>query len=193
MDCEDGETHDESIIDMYISINRSGLIRKPTEDAESQTEADFYSIQQPPVQKQKNVDIRVKKACVKASVKCNISTAMGVLAVKSVCEEMYGHHYYLTKDDAIENDPSLASYREESVKKKQCLNPEELKKPPISVEDYVPYLNVLPSKKTLNDFKQLLAVQEESFAGKTLSEKSPDVLCIMTQHPDVESMVNGRV
>ena len=45
-------------------------------------------------------------------MKCNMSIAMGPVAVQGVCEEMYDHHYYLTEEEAIQNDQSLSHYRE---------------------------------------------------------------------------------
>ena len=62
---------------MDTSVNRSGLIRIMKEDAASQTENDFHMIPQPPIQNLRDIDPPVKKACIKASVKCNMSTTMG--------------------------------------------------------------------------------------------------------------------
>ena len=62
---------------MDTSVNRSGLIRIMKEDAASQTENDFHMISQSPIQKLRDIDRPVKKACIKASVKCVMSTTMG--------------------------------------------------------------------------------------------------------------------
>ena len=45
------------------------------------------------------------------SVKCGISAEKAVVAVQTVTEGMYGHKYYCTKEEALENDPSLAEYK----------------------------------------------------------------------------------
>ena len=50
---------------MGTSVNWSGLIRIMKEDAASQTENDFHMIPQPPFRKLRDIDLRVKKACVK--------------------------------------------------------------------------------------------------------------------------------
>ena len=50
---------------MGTSVNWSGLIRIMKEDAASQTENDFHMIPQPPIRKLRDIDLRVKKACVK--------------------------------------------------------------------------------------------------------------------------------
>ena len=52
-------------------------------------------------------------------------------------------------------------------------------KPPSCKEDYIPYQNVLPSAKTLNEYKLLLAVQEEAEAANTLFNISESVKCTL--------------
>ena len=52
-------------------------------------------------------------------------------------------------------------------------------KPPSSKVDYIPYQNVLPSAKTLNEYKLLLAVQEEAEAANTLFNISESVKCTL--------------
>ena len=154
---------------MDTSVNRSGLIRIMKEDAASETENDLHMIPQPPIRKLRDIDLWVKKACIKASVKCNMSNAMGPVAVQAVCEEMYDHHYYLSKEEAIQNNPSLSQYceqQQEQNKNMPCAKKirwsNQKNKPRSSKEDYIPYQNVLPSAKTLNEYKLLLAVQEEA-------------------------------
>ena len=110
MDSED-QNVESSMMD--TSVNWSVLIRVMKEDAASQTENDFNMVHQSPIRKLRDIDLQVKKACIKACVKCNMSTAMGPVAVQAVCEEMYDHHYYLSKEEAIQNDPSLSQYREQ--------------------------------------------------------------------------------
>ena len=53
---------------------------------------------------------KIKSACAKVSVKCNISTQASCIAVQTISNTLYGHKYYLTKDEAIQNDPSLKKY-----------------------------------------------------------------------------------
>ena len=61
---------------------------------------------------------------------------MAPVAVQIVTEEMYGHKYYLTKEEAIEKDPALAMYRQQDddkrmplTKKQRLSNPEKKKAP----------------------------------------------------------------
>ena len=96
---------------------------------------------------------------------------MATVAIKAVCEELCHHQYYLTKEEAIEKDPNLAQYNEQnsSVPKKQHLDyPKQPSKPMSSKKDYTLYKNVLPSARTLNNYKQLLAVQPEADAANAL-------------------------
>ena len=97
---------------------------------------------------------------------------MAAVAVQTVCKELYGHVYYLNKEEAIRDDPNLAAYKEQ-------LQPEEKKrrlderssvpsKPLSSKADYIPYKDVLPAPRTLNDHKQLMMVQEEPNAAHAL-------------------------
>ena len=98
----------------------------------------------------------------KVSSKCGISTAMAAVAVQAVCEELYHHQYYLTKEEAIEKDPNLHAYQEQSQpkeKRRRLDAPKSATKPLANKQDYIPYKDVLPSPRTLNDHKQLLAVQ----------------------------------
>ena len=47
---------------------------------------------------------------------------MSRIGLESVCETLYSHNYYLSKEEAIKNDPSLAMYKE------QVLNPKPSKR-----------------------------------------------------------------
>ena len=196
MDSED-QNVESSMMD--TSVNHSGLIRIMKEDAASQTENDFHVIPSP-VRKLCGIDLQVKKACIKASVKCNMSTAMGLVAVQTVCEEMYDHHYYLSKGETLQNDPFLSQYREQEeeqnenmpcAKKMHWSN--QKNKPPSSKEDYIPYQNVLPIAKTLNTnyclwFRKRLRLQ--MFCLILL--KVLNVHYIMTLHPDAKLMAIGQ-
>ena len=56
--------------------------------------------------------------------------------------------------------------------KKRLSNPEK-KKAPSAKKDYIPYQNVLPSPRTLNEYKQLLAIQAEADAANALFNIPP--------------------
>ena len=46
-------------------------------------------------------------------VKCNLSTEVSRLIIlfKACCKSFYKYKYYLTKDEAIENDPGLSEFK----------------------------------------------------------------------------------
>lgn len=51
---------------------------------------------------------------------------------------------------------------------------------------------MLPTTKTLNDYKELLAIQEEADAANALFNKPPDVMVILQQR-GAKLMVIGQV
>ena len=72
---------------MDTNVNWSGLIRIMKEDPASQTENDIHMVPQPPIQKLRDIDLRLNKTCIKASVKCHMLTAMVRVVVQAVCEK----------------------------------------------------------------------------------------------------------
>ena len=198
------------------SMNRSGLVRiiRVCVDIGIQTEPSNVP---PDIRKIRKCTEAIKKVCVEVSVKCGISVKKAILAVQIVCKMLYGHDFYLTKEEAIQNDPSLLAYRktEETdiavidpvaamsqeaeihlgeyerndddghslLRKKQRLEP--VKPPPLTKEDCAPYKRVLPSPKTVTDYKQFMAIQAEGVSANALYNISDDVnaICTMIQHP----------
>ena len=114
---------------------------------------------------------------------------MSTVAAQTFFKGILDQDVYLTKEEAIAKDPLLAAYREteetEVQNKRQKLNTSEKRRTPVTKEDYLPYQNVLPSPKTINDYKQLLAVQEEADAANCLYNMPSNVKC--TLHYDTTS------
>ena len=114
--------------------------------------------------------------------KCGISTSMATVAVQAVYEELYHHQYYLTKEEAIEKDPDLAQYKEQTSsapKKRRLDEPKQPSKSMSLKKDCAPYKDVLPSARTLNNYKQLLAVQVDADAANALFTMSCNVRCTL--------------
>ena len=179
------------------SFTRSGKVRKPTEDISCQTEVDFDLVPAPKIRKHRKCLENVKSACVQVSVDCGISTALAAKAVQIVCSVLYEHQYYISKEETLEKDPSLASYREAAGPavplKKQRLSVNPVKKlPPSSKADYIPYQKVFPSPRTLNDHKQLLAIQEESDAANALFNMAEDVRCCLHYDTTSRCRIDGE-
>ena len=128
-----------SIVLMNSSLNHSGLARDTNLYVEKHTQTESIHVDQPKIRRIRDCTNNVKLACVNVSVNCNLSTEMSRVAVQSVCRTLYNHDYYLSKEEVIEKDPSLATYR------KQETNPRPNKwqkrampknKTPSSQEDY---------------------------------------------------------
>ena len=120
--------------------------------------------------KVRNCTDKIKSACAELSVKCNISTQASCIAIQTVCNTLYGHKYYLTKDEAIQNDPSMEMYKTTGPKPSKWVKSAEKSEVPISIHDYAGYKNVLPSPRVLNDHKHVLAIQNEKKAAIALNQ-----------------------
>ena len=121
------------------------------------------------------VQIAVKTACVNLSVKFKMSAEMSRVAVQTVSKNPYDHNYFLSKDEAIERDPSLSEYKQDnhpSIKRQKLDFPN--KQVSKSLSEYKPYKNVLPSTKTINDYKLTLAIQAEKEAATALYNMPDD-------------------
>ena len=198
-----------------VSMNRSGLVRiiRDCVDIGIQTEPSNVP---PDIRKIRKCTEAIKKVCIKVSIKCGISVKKAILAVQIVCKLLYGHDFYLTKEEAIQNDPSSSAYRKTEETdvavidpvaatsqeaeihlgederndddghslpwKKQRLEP--VKPPPLTKEDYAPYKRVLPSPRTVTDYKQFMAIQAEGVVANALYNISDvNAICTMIQHP----------
>ena len=107
------ESDEDDMINPDLSLNRSGLTRILTYDSSTQTEHDTHkSIPPPKVRNTRDCSNDVKSTCVQVSVNCGISSKMSIIGVQTVCKSLYGHEFYLTKDEAIAKDPTLSLYRE---------------------------------------------------------------------------------
>ena len=92
----------------------------------------------------------------------------------------------MSKEEAIQNDLSLSQYCEQQQEQNEIMPcskkmrwSNQKNKAPSAKEDYIPYQNVLPNAKTLNEYKLLLAVQEEAEAANALFNIPESVKCIL--------------
>ena len=126
-----------------VSLNRSGYVCNTVIAVDVGLQFDS-AVVRPRIRKVRNCTNKIKSACAEVSVKCNISTQASRIAVQTVCNTLYGHKYYLTKDKAIQNDPSLEMYKTTGPKPSKRVKSAEKSEVPISVQDYAVYENVLP-------------------------------------------------
>ena len=158
-----------------------------------ETQTDQY-FEIPTIRNTRNCTDDIKATCVEVSVKCGISAQKAALAVQIVCKSLYKHQLHLTKEEAIQHDPSLAVQNsddelQEPEQKKQRFNLSKGKLPRTK-NDYLQYKYVFPSPRTITDYKQYLAVQAESEAANALYNKS-DAINFMIQHLGVKLMAIG--
>ena len=105
---------------------------------------------------------------------------------------MYGHKYYLTKDEAIQNDTCLEKYKTTGPKPSKRAKPAEKSEVPISVQDYSVYENVLPSPRVLNDHKQVLAIHHEKGAATALNQIESGIKVILHFDATSYSKIEGE-
>ena len=127
-----------------ISINRSGKLRIST-DIDHPTSST-------PLRPKLRVNRRIctdaiKSACATISSTCGISAEMSRKVVQIVSKELYGHQFYLSKEDQARGEvctPGDLSY-------------------------------VIPSARTIADHKHLMAIDSEVDAAIALCNKIPSV------------------
>ena len=154
---------------------RSGFARDQV-SRETQTEAaDMVHSLQPPIRVgSRNCTDRSKTTIAVVSTRCGISVSKARVAMQVICEHMYGHVYHLTK-------PSSANDDEPLPKKARCQEP-------LSGDNFVEYKFVLPSSRTVTEFKLSMAAQEEANAAQALYTLADDVQ--VTVHYDTTSRNN---
>ena len=151
-----------------VSLNRSGCVCNTVIAVDVGLQFDS-AVVRPRIRKVRSCTNKIKSPCAEVSVKCNISTQASCIAVQTVCNTLYGHKYYLTKDKVIQNDPSLKMHKTTGPKPSKRVKSAEKLQVPISVQDYAVYENVLPSPRVLNDHKHVLAIQHEKEAATALN------------------------
>ena len=70
--------------------------------------------------------------------------SLSFIAVQTLCNTLYGHNYYLTRDEAIQNGPSLEMYKTTGLKTGLTKSSKQVKsaeksEAPISIQDYAVY------------------------------------------------------
>ena len=97
--------------------------------------------------------------------------------MKTVAKHLYQHGFYLSIHESSGNDDS----REPNRKRRRIDN----KPNPVKKEDYKNYKHVLPSARTITEYKQLQASQEERDSALALLNK--ETMVKVTLHFDTTS------
>ena len=161
------------------SMNRSGTIRSEEVTAEQK-------VPRPEIRKVRNFTEEIKSACAKTSSSCGISVDKARIAVQVVCNELYHHKYYLSKEEQLSSgDVNEIPTTEPRAKRARSTTNSNA---PKSSSDYEIYKYVLPSAKIIRNYKNLQATQEETNAGVKLFEKCLEEK--VTLHFDTTSRCN---
>ena len=164
---DENSSLNESNGQLDVSLNRSGLTRNTTSKADKCVQFDSRK-PRPKLRNNRNCTFRSKSACARVSVRCNMSSEMSREAVKITCDAMYDDEYYLSKEEAIEKDPSFEAERKKLVLPKPSKRTKTKETVPHTLDEWKMYENVLPSAKTINNHKQVLAIQHEKDAATAL-------------------------
>ena len=124
----------------------------------------------PAIRETKNNTHEIKDAIATVSTKAGISVEMARVATQQVCKKVYGHRYKLEA-----TNPS---------------GPSQPKKPHSS-DDYQIYENVLPSAKTVNNFKHKKTLCQEILAAKALATKKPTTKVTLHFDTTQRSRIDG--
>ena len=92
---------------------------------------------------------------------------MARVAVQTTCNALYQHTYYLNAEDAMKDNNTD---EEEPVEPKA-----KRARKPVTKGDYKDYVYVLPSARTISDYKHLQASQVECDAAIALVDKSENL------------------
>ena len=101
----------------------------------------------------------IKNACAKVSSICGLSAEKSRKVVQIVAKELYNHDLNLTPEEQL--------YGEEGILAENS----EKKRIPVSVNELKNYTYVIPSARTITDFKQIQASEMELDAAKGLLYK----------------------
>ena len=146
-------------------MNRSGIVRSDSLDEEVEN--------CPKIRKIRSLSAEIKSTCAKLSSSLGISVENSRKAVQIVCKYLYGHNYYLSKE---EQEQALSDTTTEPHFKKQKASSSATREPPpVSADDYKKYEFVLPNAKTIYNYKQLQATEAESDAAVALATKSSNI------------------
>ena len=133
------------------SSGRMSLVDAPaTVDKETQVNI----LAPPPIRKCRNATYEIKDTIATLSCKAAITAEKARITTKVVCEKFYGHQYYLEPPHDLSSDGARS-------------------KKPRSSDDYQIYEKVLPSSKSINNFKHKKAFIHEIEAANALINKKP--------------------
>ena len=175
----------------YTPTQRQTILHTPTSSAlvsstptseVGETPTSSISEDRPPIRKTRNVLPHVKDAIATTSYEAAISIDKARVAFKVIAKKMYGHRYYLSKEEQAKYEPSLDPIME--INETDEIS-EPKSKRPRSSSDYKAYRYVLPDRRMVSDFKHNKAMQQEITAANALANKPESTR--VTLHYDTTS------
>ena len=128
----------------------------------------------PEIRLVKKTTTNVKNAVATVSSQAGISVPKARVATQVVCKKLYGHDYSLSPPSVNDStDP-------------------EKKGAPRSSADYEKYKNVLPSAKTVNNFKHKKALAQEIAAAHAVVKKSESTKITLHYDSTSRSRIDGE-
>ena len=183
--CSDLEVSES---DVAFSMNRSGRVRKTNSINHAATHTEYvYRDALPILHGCRNFNASIKIALASSRTVANISSNQARLAFQIVSEIFFKMKYYLSPSEVQEN-----MYTETITSTSDVpLDPPSNKRPR-SKQQYVNYECVLPSKKSIDRMKQLMAIQEERNAALALLDGLPDEVMTVKYDTTSRRRLNGE-
>ena len=156
----------------------------------AKTQTDPIS-ERPEIRGHRNYFTKVKDAICTVSYKAAISIEKARMAVQATCSILYGHKYYLTPLEQSNNEPSLES-NDEVNEEQVSSSLEPITKKPRTINEYLQYKYVLPSRKVVESFKHNKAIRQEVLAAESLVEKKKDTKITLHYDSTTRSKIDGE-
>ena len=159
--------------DINQSHNRSGLTRSTKQTCDVSVQTDPVIIDKPKLRIKERVCTEdIKMTCANLSSICGLSVENSRLAVQTVCKYMYKHEFYLSQADVN----TSCEVGDDPPRKRNCLD----------------LTYVLPSARTISDFKQLQASQVERDAALALLAKVGPVKATLHYDTTSRNSIDGE-
>ena len=170
----------------FQSLNRSGFARSTLTMQSVSTQTNHEYIAKPKLRKNLKVCTDETKAtCANLSSMCGISVETSRRAVQIVCKHLYNHEFHLSNPKGVDDDSANnATQDHEPPTKKPRL--------PSTAAEYEGYLIVIPSARTISDYKQMQASNVELDASMHLLNKSSTTKCTLHYDTTSRSKIDGE-
>ena len=167
---------------LNVRMNRSGYTRKKHIGVDAAIQSDPAVPDRPKLSEKEKISTNeIKLTCAKLSSTCGVSVEMSRKIVQVVRKELYNHDVYLSATEQLAGECDI-------VAEEPNVNQEDVS---VSPSVYKKYKYVLPSARTIADYKQILASEMETEAARMLYEKDPSVKAIMHFDTTSRSSIDG--